>query len=541
MTKTVFLQPSKVHLFFNGRPAKRASDTSPRRKHMDIKQLQLLAERVREFLQDSGHPIGHSQSLDVIAALPGLRNWPEVKSFPDRVSACELDGVSAARLAFRLKNKFDIDFFPPSLLTALSPTESDKLGPPPEIWPTGPIPGVYVTTSQDAINALLAIYEDATDGALVYAERAGNHCEGAIDLGDYGLWSAGLSRVPSGTLLVVGPIELNQQSWDESAATLGMACKHALYSEHRVAVLVSTPSPEAVFEDIRLMVRSVQEEEDDLDSALLGTVAENGELQRRVPFAKPRPQLERIANVAAVDAIPPAARATLQEALAKRTSGLLMFGSEVFDEHPGIELVAASLALTEHAGPAARIMPRQRGTPAKDWQVPEPIKRLPFLPSIESAYDQGYRRMVFTPGYADAEVLLKFGRDSLLIAGTYGFDVSSVFMRLQLGGILEGSDLLKLVIALLGVMPIPTKHGVREAIDLFVMPTGAAIEPMKYEDILHFLETNRILRWQDEMTYLLESGAVTVAGIKKVAPRNHKVKEFLQVRCSQKKATSGAR
>ena len=55
-------------------------------------------------------------------------------------------------------------------------------------------------------------YEEATDGGLVYAERAGNGWEGSIDLGEHGLWSPGIDRLPSGTLLVVGPIELNQQS-----------------------------------------------------------------------------------------------------------------------------------------------------------------------------------------------------------------------------------------------------------------------------------------------------------------------------------------
>jgi hypothetical protein len=56
--------------------------------------------------------------------------------------------------------------------------------------------------------ASVARYEEATDGDLVYAERAGSGWEGSIDLGEYGLWSAGIDRLPSGTLLVVGPIEL---------------------------------------------------------------------------------------------------------------------------------------------------------------------------------------------------------------------------------------------------------------------------------------------------------------------------------------------
>jgi hypothetical protein len=46
------------------------------------------------------------------------------------------------------------------------------------------VPGVYLTTSQDAIDALLEIYEDATDGAVVYAERAGNRWDSSIDLGE---------------------------------------------------------------------------------------------------------------------------------------------------------------------------------------------------------------------------------------------------------------------------------------------------------------------------------------------------------------------
>ena len=61
---------------------------------MDIQQLKLLAERVRVLLQKYNHTVGYNQSLDLIAALPGLRNWPEVQAFPDRVVDCALDGAS---------------------------------------------------------------------------------------------------------------------------------------------------------------------------------------------------------------------------------------------------------------------------------------------------------------------------------------------------------------------------------------------------------------------------------------------------------------
>src|SRR5690606_22438861 len=149
--------------------------------------------------------------------------------------------------------------------------------------PSGPAPGVYLTTDQDAINALLAVYEEATDGEIIYAERAGGHWPGSVDLGDYGLWS--LQRVPSGTLIVVGPIELNQQYWQNSAERIQMACLTAQVNGHRVAVLVNTPTPDRICEDAQLMVRSCENYEDE-DEALAGTVSAAGELVSRRPFSR---------------------------------------------------------------------------------------------------------------------------------------------------------------------------------------------------------------------------------------------------------------
>ena len=45
---------------------------------MDIPQLKRLAGHVRSLLKHSNHEVSHNQSLDLIAALPGLRDWPEV-------------------------------------------------------------------------------------------------------------------------------------------------------------------------------------------------------------------------------------------------------------------------------------------------------------------------------------------------------------------------------------------------------------------------------------------------------------------------------
>jgi len=178
-------------IVFHGRPANACTGYIAQERSMDIQQLQLLAGRIRDLVQQqSNQPIGHSQALDLIAALPGLRNWPEVRAFPKRVSSCELDESAVSRLAFRLKKKLGLDLSVPDVLDVLRPESAEGRDEVTEIWPSGPEPGVYVTTSQKAIDALLAKYEEATDGALIYAERAGSGWEGAIDLGEGPVWGS---------------------------------------------------------------------------------------------------------------------------------------------------------------------------------------------------------------------------------------------------------------------------------------------------------------------------------------------------------------
>ena len=487
---------------------------------MDIQQLNLLAGRIRDLLQQSQHSVGHSQALDLSAALPGLRNWPEVQAFPDRVAACELDLASANRLAFRLKKKYELDLAPRALLETLAPAGANQRPPALEIWPGGPASGVYITDSQDAINALLDRYEEATDGALVYAEQAGNHWSGSIDLGEYGLWSGGLDRVPSGTLLIIGPLQLDQRSWKDSAERLDMACLHTQTSGHRVAVLVETPAPSTLFEDVRLLVLGRPEGEESVE-ALLGSVSKAGELQPRLPFAKPWPEPIQVPTVATVDAIPATALHHLQSALAERSTGILVFGSSEIEEHGAIELVAASLALTAHLGPAARVMPRHRGTPAKDWQVPEAIKQIPFLPSVQSAYEQGYRRIIFDASYARSEFLLDYSDDVLFITGVYGNAVMDACMELLRGtGLSAKDEILARIIAILGVMPFSTATGPESANDLLVM-NGAKQAPFKdFKAIGDFLKAHRVLKWEDDIARLLDEQRISTEELKEAMPRN---------------------
>jgi hypothetical protein len=500
---------------------------------MEIPQLKLLAGRVRGLLQQSSAIIGHSQALDLVAALPGLRNWPEVAAFPDRVAACELDATSAGRLAFRVKKQFALELSPKDLLSALTPVAPGEPQAALQIWPAGPSAGVYVTTSESAINALLMRYEEATDGGLVYAERAGNGWDGSIDLGEYGLWSPGIDRLPSGTLLVVGPIDLDQESWNDAAERLEMACLHALTSDHRVAVLVNTPTPAMLCEDLVVLLRSATTKPSDADGALVGVVAEDGELRRRRPFATRYPRPVHIQTNVGLDALPPSTREVLRRELATRSSGIVLFGTSKIVEHSAAEQVVAGLAMTEHVGAAARIMPRHRGTPAKDWLVPDAIKALPFLPSIASAYEQGYRRMVISPHYAKAEALLRY-EDVLFLGGTYEHDVSHIALRLIAGSMGNEAAMVDRIVAVLGMLEVSGKRSEAVASDLFVRGTLPRPVGTEYSQIEAFLRDNRVIRWEDELAFLLDAGAVTVAGVKK-ASHHHKVSEFLAKRRTAKR------
>lgn len=500
---------------------------------MDIPQLKLLAGLIRGLLEQHNVPIGHSQSLDLIAALPGLRNWPEVNAFPDRVAACELDAASTARLAYRLRSKHQVEFSPQGLVNALSPPTAGRADATraPTVWPSGPTPGVYVTTSQEAINALLKHYEEATDGELVYAEAAGSHWDGSIDLGEYGLSSSGLARVPSGTMIIVGPLELNQQSWETSAGKLEWACIHAQLSGHRVAVLIDTPAPELMFKDIELMVQQASPEGDDCHRALAGIVTHDGHLQMRVPFVHRTPAPVNLTSSAPLDVVPASVLPGLRRALTRRSVGVLTFGSSVLQENRAIDLIAAMLPLTVHVGPVARIKPRNRGTPAKDMMVPDSVKILPFLTSVESAYAHGYRRMLVESSYTDLDTMLKYGDEVLFFMGHYGMDASNAFMDTARNNSFNKLDkVMDKLVAAVGVGVIEAKGGLIRIGDLFV--PGSATPPPgdDFEQLTTFVSDNRSIRWEEELARLLDSSQVSLAAAKKAFKRQRGMTEFFAAR-----------
>lgn len=470
---------------------------------MDTQQLKELAARLRVFLQDAAVEIGHGQALDLSASLVGLRNWPEVQAFPKRVQAQELDLSATARLAYRLGHKYKHEVSSAELLQLLLPSAHLQNASTLQIWPAGPEAGVYVTTSQAAIDALVELYQEATDGAVFYAERAGTRHDAAINLGDDGLWSSGLERVPSGTLIVVGPVELDQQSWSEASDRVEMACIRAESSGHRVAVLFDTPTPALLGADTTRML--IDKGYDALQDYLVGTVAEDGTLQPGLVQQYCVP----LKGVAVTDtrSLPRMVVEQLKAVLAKRSRGIIALGSIEDVENHGAQIAEAALALTEHLGLAARIMPRHRSTMNKFDHVPAAIGQLPFLASVESAYAQGYRRFLVDPRYTKTEVMARFVEDSLFIACTYAATVDDLAMHTaEAKG--RNPSLLPWLLAAVVVAPVQTQVGMEVLTDLYIGVEDAYVD--NADHVFDFVARHRTMRIEDQFRVLVERGEIDI-------------------------------
>lgn len=484
---------------------------------MDAQQLKLLAGRVRDLLAQHNHLVVHGQALDLIAALPGLRNWSEVMAFPARVAECRLSESPATRLAYRLKSRFGLDIETPALLQILDPSQAVL----PELWPTGPEPGVYVTASQDAINALTAQYAEATDGAALYAERAGLGADGAIDLGEHGLWSSGLDRVPSGTLLVIGPLNLAQDEWDRNAERLEMACLHAYNSGHRVAVLFEAMEPDEINHEAVFLVKE-KDPDGDLDTMLKGIVGANGEMVRIQPFVQPLEKPIAVPNPEPLHSLPSGTSSLLSEALAISPFGILVVGSSL-NKANRAELLETLLPLTDAAGPVARIIPSLRAGYDPEPNLSERFQNIPVCSSVASAYARGYRRMVIEQAYSASDDIKQYAGEVCLLLGTWATTVGDAFCQAIRPADYDKPEILSNLIAVLGVEEIPTKTATHAVADLFVYAGQEPPTPSRFSDVIAYLNDNRVLRVEDGVHELLTQGEVSAAQIKKAVPRNQAI------------------
>lgn len=93
---------------------------------MDISTLKVFAQRLRAYLQQHTISVQHGQALDLVAAVPGLRNWPEVIAFPDRVAEASCDDGACQRLASRVAARYSKIFSAQDLQKALETPLPEK-------------------------------------------------------------------------------------------------------------------------------------------------------------------------------------------------------------------------------------------------------------------------------------------------------------------------------------------------------------------------------------------------------------------------------
>lgn len=492
---------------------------------MDTQKLNVFAERLRTYLERHNLILKHGQALDLIAAIPGLRNWPEVNAFPVRVSAAQWDDHSADRLAKRIAKQYALNLSLDELRQALEPSVATAL----KVWPDGPMPGVYVTTSQEAIDAAIAKYEAATDGALLYAEEAGRASDAAIDLGENCLFSRGMDRLPSGTLVVVGPVPLTQESWSDNKDRLNAAADLADSSSLRVAVLLETPLPDNLHSDIVLLLRPDDEGLDSEPVDVLGAVTASGDLQVIQPFVQRRLAPPATQHFTTSQRLPQVLEDALRLAIAKRPYGIIVLGITPADTLRRA-LLEAVLPLTEHAGPAVRIQPTFRPGYGKDDSPLSPhFEGLPVFPSIESAYAHGYRRMVIESSHHGAgDAIARHAHEVCFLIRSYSTEVAGAWMS-SLPDQIDKPKALDVITAILCAADVPAKSETVTVCDAFV---GGASPSSKDDDIdrlAEHIEAHRTVRWQEQLDSLLTAGELTPAQAKK-ALRRHNVDEYLASR-----------
>lgn len=493
---------------------------------MDTQMLKVFAERIRAHLGQHQLHLKHGQALDLIAALPGLRNWPEVNAFPARVAAAEVDGDSTERLARRLSALYNITLTPDALAHVLTP-DARMLGL--RIWPNGPVPGVYVTTSRDAVDAAIANYEAAAEGALLYAEDAGCSSDTGIDLGEHGLFSRGMDRLPSGTLVVVGPIALTQESWSDSRDRLNTAAGLAHTSSLRVVVLVDTPLPENLHSDIDLLLRPEDEGFDSEPVDVLGVVADTGELTVVQPFVGRRVSPLTTQAFTTTQKLPPVLEDALRKGVSQRPHGVIVLGVSPSDT-PRRGLLEAVLPLTEHAGPAVRIQPTFRSGYGKDETPLSPyFAGLAVFPSVESAYAHGFRRMVIESSFHGvSKAMAARAEDVCFILMAHSTEVAGAWMD-TMSCHQDWPDGLESIIAVLCMADIECKKGTFAVCDAFVAGGPPAPEGARVGTLMEHLDANRAVRWQDQLQPLLAERRVTMTQAKK-ALRRHDMESVLALR-----------
>ncbi|GFE87810.1 hypothetical protein [Steroidobacter agaridevorans] len=380
------------------------------------------------------------------------------------------------------------------------------------VWPTGPSPGIYVAPSQGAIDAVIERYEREAPGEMMYCEAAGESAQTSIALGERGIFSNGLRRAPNGSLIILGPMDMTQESWEDCAARILCSSNLVDGANHRVVVLARTPSRMTLHADLALMLQ-LDEAPGYVDPTLRGRVSETGEFLEMDRFVEGPVRPVASPPIVPIVTVPPQIAGILKRALAYRPYGMIMVGSWGLGEHRHA-LLEAVIPLTDEVGPVARIQPNFRGEYGRgDSDLSVRCPDIPIYPSIESALAFGHRRIIIERPDAGGAAMLKAASHACLLVDAPAEDVSGAVLRTLPTTPRDGIRTLDVLTAVLCAGEIADVQGRHRIWDAYIARADLPPHGDSERD-WDYVQNQRVLRWEDALEDLIARGIITREGAK---------------------------
>lgn len=485
---------------------------------MDTEQLRLRAGSLCQFLAERGFSLSHNQCLDLLAAAAGLRNWPEVIAFPEKVGGAKLDQQAGARLGRRIASKGGPEIPGDELLSLLQATPPSHLRGT-DVWPGGPPSGIYVTLDVHAVTLAIERYSEGSGDAMFFTSGVDFFEGNAIELGETGIFSAGLARAPTGTLLVMD-LAIGRARWEDLKSRM-TAAWNAADGGMRVLVLCSTPTPESLYRDVSLLTHTEGEPAPGETNWLVGIVSDDGHLRVQTPFAPARPGARRVESLPASElTLPQPIAEHLSGALSATTTGIVVAGMyrELNETNP-LEVIAAMLPQLLPLGPIGRI-PRHNVYDGHH-QVPDAIALLPVFSSVESAIEAGCATIVFDMAFYDElEEIRTHVQRSLFVIGVKALSVGRGITD-TLSGMQDAEGMYDHLCAAICTGTVRGKTSKPLTWDMYVRVKDLVAEnskrkrPREVEDMFN---AARVVRREDQIAQWLVDGVVSEKSIRKDFP-----------------------
>ncbi|WP_260436136.1 hypothetical protein [Burkholderia sp. Bp9143] len=97
----------------------------------------------------------------------------------------------------------------------------------------------------------------------------------------------------------------------------------------------------------------------------------------------------------------------------------------------------------------------------------------------------------------------------------------------RFGGATGQESLLNRIIAISAIVDIPTSGGIESVADIYIANGQDVWALNGFTEVDEFLTAHRLLRWEDDLTRLLDAGTVSHEAVTEAIPRTHGIATFL--------------